>query len=138
MRSQGGGLLGNPVRVVIVDDVANVRDGLARLLERLGIAVVGVAGDGREALDVVEVMRPQVVIMDLRMPRMDGVQATREIISRHPDIAVLMLSAYGDDSLVIDALMAGASGYLLKGVRAGELVAAINSAAASPAPPPTR
>jgi DNA-binding NarL/FixJ family response regulator len=138
MTPQGGRLLGAPVRVVIVDDVADVRDGLARLLERLGIAVVGVAGDGREALDVVEVMRPQVVIMDLRMPRMDGVQATREIVSRHPDIAVLMLSAYGDDSLVIDALMAGASGYLLKGVRSGELVAAINSAAASPAPPPTR
>jgi DNA-binding NarL/FixJ family response regulator len=138
MMSHRDGLLGAPVRVVIVDDVADVRDGLARLLERLGIAVVGVAGDGREALDVVEVRRPQVVIMDLRMPRMDGVQATREITSRHPDIAVLMLSAYGDDSLVIDALMAGASGYLLKGVRASELVAAINSAAASPAPPPTR
>ncbi len=126
-----------PVRVVVVDDVADVREGLARLLSRLGVAVVGVAADGREAVEVVAVMRPQVVIMDLRMPRMDGVQATREIVARHPDIAVLMLSAYGDESLVIEALMAGASGYLLKGIRAGELANAIASAAASPAPPPS-
>ncbi|HZD70926.1 MAG TPA: response regulator transcription factor [Actinomycetes bacterium] len=127
-----------PVRVVIVDDVVDVREGLARLLGRLGIAVVGVAGDGREALEVVAVMRPQVVIMDLRMPRMDGVEATREIVARHPDIAVLMLSAYGDESLVVDALMAGAHGYLLKGVRVSELANAIVSAAASPAPPTGR
>ena len=127
-----------PVRVVIVDDVVEVRDGLARLLSRLGIEVIGVAADGLEALSVVAVMRPQVVIMDLRMPRMDGIAATREIIARHPDVAVLMLSAYGDESLVIDALMAGAQGYLLKGVPARELANAIASAAASHAPPPAR
>jgi DNA-binding NarL/FixJ family response regulator len=127
-----------PVRVVIVDDVSDVREGLARLLSRLGIAVVGVAADGREALEVVAVSRPQVVIMDLRMPRMDGVEATREILVRHPGVAVLMLSAYADESLVIDALMAGARGYLLKGVPARELASAIAGAAASPAPPPAR
>ncbi len=127
-----------PVRVVIVDDVADVRDGLARLLERLGIAVVGVAADGLEAIQVVAVMRPQVVIMDLRMPRMDGIAATREILARHPGMAVLMLSAYGDESLTIDALMAGAHGYLLKGVPARELVTAIVRAAASRVRPPAR
>jgi DNA-binding NarL/FixJ family response regulator len=136
--STGQRALLEPVRVVVVDDVADVRDGLARLLGRLGIAVVGVAGDGLEALAVVAVMRPQVVIMDLRMPRMDGIAATREILAQHPDVAVLMLSAYGDESLVIDALMAGAHGYLLKGVPARELASAIAGAAASHAPPPAR
>jgi DNA-binding NarL/FixJ family response regulator len=87
---------------------------------------------------VVALMRPQVVVMDLRMPRMDGIAATREIVARHPGVAVLMLSAYGDESLVIDALMAGAHGYLLKGVPARELVSAIAGAAASHAPPPAR
>jgi DNA-binding NarL/FixJ family response regulator len=127
-----------PVRVVIVDDVVDVREGLARLLSRLGITVVGVAADGLEALQVVALTRPQVVIMDLRMPRMDGVEATRELIVRYPGIAVLMLSAYADESLVIDALMAGACGYLLKGVPARELADAIAGAAASRAPPPAR
>ncbi|HZD73693.1 MAG TPA: response regulator transcription factor [Actinomycetota bacterium] len=124
-----------PVRVVIVDDIVDVRDGLARLLGLLGIAVVGVAADGLEALEVIAVTRPQVVIMDLRMPRMDGVEATREVLARHPGVAVLMLSAYADESLVIDALSAGACGYLLKGVPAHELANAIAGAATSPAPP---
>jgi DNA-binding NarL/FixJ family response regulator len=137
MTAEPGALVG-PVRVVIVDDVADVRDGLARLLSRLGVAVVGVAADGVEALDVIAVTRPQVVIMDLRMPRMDGVEATRRILARQPDVAVLMLSAYADESLVIDALMAGACGYLLKGVSARELASAIAGAATSHAPPPAR
>jgi DNA-binding NarL/FixJ family response regulator len=136
--TSGPDALLEPVRVVVVDDVAYVRDGLARLLSRLGIAVVGVAADGVEALDVVAVTRPQVVIMDLRMPRMDGVEATREILARHPGVAVLMLSAYADESLVIDALMAGAHGYLLKGLPARELASAIAGAAASHAPPSAR
>ncbi|HYY79242.1 MAG TPA: response regulator [Actinomycetes bacterium] len=117
------------VRVLVADDVTDVRDGLARLLGRLGITVVGVAADGREAVEQVAATRPQVVVMDLRMPRMDGVQATREIVARYPEVAVLMLSAYGDESLVIDAIMAGARGYLLKGVPASEMADAIVAAA---------
>jgi signal transduction histidine kinase len=117
------------VRVVVADDVADVREGLARLLERFGIRVVGLAADGVEAVELVAATRPQVVVMDLRMPRMDGVQATREILGRQPDVAVLMLTAYGDESLVIDALMAGARGYLLKGVPAAEMADAIGAAA---------
>jgi signal transduction histidine kinase len=113
------------VRVVVVDDVPEVRNTLAQLLDDLGLDVVGVAADGVEALEVVDATLPQVVLMDLRMPRMDGVEATRAIIAEHPEVAVLMLSAYGDESLVIDALMAGARGYLLKGAPAAELAEAV-------------
>ena len=126
------GLNGEPeplvesVRVLVVDDVPEVRNSLAQLLDELGLEVVGVAADGVEALELVAATMPQVVLMDLRMPRMDGVEATREIVARHPDVAVLMLSAYGDESLVIDALMAGARGYLLKPAPASELVEALN------------
>jgi signal transduction histidine kinase len=118
-----------PVRVLVVDDVAEIRDNLAQLLGQLGLVVVGSAADGVEAVELVATTDPQVVVMDLRMPRMDGVEATREILAKHPDVAVLMLSAYGDESLVIDALMAGARGYLLKGAPAAELADAITAAA---------
>jgi signal transduction histidine kinase len=119
-----------PVRIVVVDDAPEVRQSLAGALGQLsGIEIVGLAGDGLEAVELVEREQPDVVIMDLRMPRMDGIQATRLIASRQPDTAVLVLSAYGDESLVIEALMAGARGYLLKGTRATELAEAIVSAA---------
>jgi signal transduction histidine kinase len=123
-----------PVRVLVVDDIEQVREGLARLLGQLGgIEVVGTAGDGVEAVELVGVARPQVVIMDLRMPSMDGVEATREILARYAGVVVLMLSAYGDESLVIEALMAGARGYLLKGAAAAELADAITGAVAGEA-----
>jgi signal transduction histidine kinase len=121
--------LAESVRVLVVDDVPEVRNSLAQLLDELGLEVVGVAADGIEALELVVATMPQVVLMDLRMPRMDGVEATRQIVAKHPDVAVLMLSAYGDESLVIDALMAGARGYLLKPAPASELVEAIGGVA---------
>jgi signal transduction histidine kinase len=127
-RADDGGR--DPVRIVVVDDAAEVRQSLAGALGQLsGIEIVGLAGDGLEAIELVEREQPNVVIMDLRMPRMDGIQATRLIAGRHSDTAVLVLSAYGDESLVIEALMAGARGYLLKGTRATELAEAIVSAA---------
>jgi signal transduction histidine kinase len=125
---------GPPVRVIVVDDIEETRESLARLLERLGgIEVVGVAGDGVEAVELVGLRLPQVVVMDLRMPRMDGVEATRQIAAHYPRVIVLILSAYGDESLVIEALMAGARGYLLKGAPAAELAEAIWGAAAGQA-----
>ncbi|HZD01866.1 MAG TPA: hybrid sensor histidine kinase/response regulator [Actinomycetes bacterium] len=120
----------HPVRVVVVDDAAEVRKSLASALGQLtGISIVGLASDGLEAIELVRRERPNVVIMDLRMPQMDGIQATRHVARNHPETAVLVLSAYGDESLVIEALMAGARGYLLKGTRATELAEAIISAA---------
>jgi signal transduction histidine kinase len=125
---------GPPVRVMVVDDIEETRESLARLLERLGgIEVVGVAADGVEAVELVGLTLPQVVVMDLRMPRMDGVEATRRIAAGYPKVIVLILSAYGDESLVIEALMAGARGYLLKGASAAELADAIWGAAAGEA-----
>jgi signal transduction histidine kinase len=122
------------VRVVVVDDAPQVRRSLAGALGQLrGIEIVGLAGDGVEAVELVEREEPDVVIMDLRMPRMDGIQATRLIAGGHGDTAVLVLSAYGDESLVIEALMAGARGYLLKGTRATELADAILGAASGQA-----
>lgn len=103
------------VSVLVVDDMTEVREGMSSWLRRLpGIEVVGTAADGLEAVDAVHALNPQVVLMDLKMPRLDGVEATRRICAEHPDIAVLIFSAYGDESLVLEGLLAGARGYLLK------------------------
>ena len=129
-RGTASATLVEPIKVMLVDDYQEARDNLGRVLDRLGgIKVVGLAGDGAEALDLAEKVAPQVVLMDLRMPRMDGVEATRLLAERHPAIAVLILSAYGDEGLVIDALTAGARGYLLKGTQAPQLAEAIVGAA---------
>lgn len=114
------------VRVVVVDDHQIVRDGLVALLRALGgMEVIGTAGDGREAIHVVEADPPDVVVMDIQMPVLDGIEATRHITGRHPGARVLMLTMNEDDDTIVSALRAGASGYLLKGADAAEVHRAI-------------
>lgn len=114
------------IRVLVVDDQDIVRQGLSVILKHQeGIAVCGVARDGEEALIRVAETRPDVVLMDLNMPRLNGVQATRRIVEQYPAIRVVVLTTYDDDEWVFDAIRAGASGYLLKDCEAEEIVAAI-------------
>lgn len=117
---------GAPVRVLVVDDQRVVREGLASLLRLIsGIEVLGTAADGEEAIATVEQLRPEVVLMDLRMPRCDGVEATRRLRLSHPDVRVVVLTTYADDRSVLDALRAGARGFLTKDAGAEEIRDAI-------------
>jgi DNA-binding NarL/FixJ family response regulator len=115
------------IRVLLADDQRVVREGLATLLGLLdGVDVVGTASDGDEVLEQAGTLRPDVVLMDLRMPRCDGVEATRRLRESHPEIKVLMLTTYADDRSVIDALRAGARGYLTKDTGAEEIRRALD------------
>jgi DNA-binding NarL/FixJ family response regulator len=103
------------MRVLTADDQRVVREGLALLLGLMpDVELVGSARDGHEVLELADIMRPDIVLMDLRMPRCDGVEATRLLRARHPEIRVIVLTTYADDRSVIDALRAGARGYLTK------------------------
>ena len=118
------------IRVVVVDDHQIVRDGLVALLGNLDdVEVVGSASDGREALHVVAGTSPDVVVMDIQMPQLDGIEATRFVTGRHPGVRVVMLTMNEDDETILAALRAGASGYLLKGSGADEVQTAIRAAA---------
>jgi DNA-binding NarL/FixJ family response regulator len=126
---------GEATTVLLVDDQRLLREGLRTLLELHGdLRVIGEAGDGHAAELLVEQLRPQVVLMDLRMPRRDGVAATRRITSRWPDVRVLVLTTYDDDELVFRSIDAGASGYLLKDVGSDALAEAVRAAARGDAP----
>lgn len=117
-----------PIRVLVVDDQRLMRDGLRALLElQAGLLVVGEAGNGVEALAQVAALQPDVVLMDLRMPQLDGVAATRAIRERGPQPRVLVLTTFDDDQYVFAALKAGAAGYVLKDLPATELAAAIRT-----------
>lgn len=118
------------IRVVVVDDHQIVRDGLIALLGALdGVEVVGSAEDGRDALHVVAEAAPDVVVMDIQMPHLDGIEATRFLTGKHDDVRVVMLTMNEDDDTILSALRAGASGYLLKGSGAEEVHNAIRAAA---------
>jgi DNA-binding NarL/FixJ family response regulator len=118
------------IRVVVVDDHQIVRDGLVALLGNLhDVEVVGSATDGREALHVVAETEPDVVVMDIQMPHLDGIEATRFVTGRHTGVRVVMLTMNEDDETILAALRAGASGYLLKGSGADEVQTAIRAAA---------
>jgi DNA-binding NarL/FixJ family response regulator len=118
------------IRVLVVDDHPVVRSGLSGMLSVTeDISVVGEAGDGSEALALVESTRPDVVLMDLRMPRMDGVAATGAIVSSYPSTRVLVLTTYDTDTDILHAVEAGAAGYLLKDTPHVELLNGIRAAA---------
>ena len=117
-----GADMNQAIRVLVADDQRVVREGLATLLALVaGVEVVGAAADGDEALALAIQQRPDVVLMDLRMPRCDGVEATRLLLDHDAGIKVLVLTTYTDDRSVIDALRAGARGYLTKDAGAAEI-----------------
>jgi NarL family two-component system response regulator LiaR len=116
------------IRVLLADDHVVLREGTRELLEREGdIEVVAEAGDGEEAVRLTSQWSPDVAIMDIAMPKLNGIEATRQIKNVHPGTAVLVLSAYDDDQYVFALLEGGAAGYLLKNVRADELVRAVRA-----------
>jgi DNA-binding NarL/FixJ family response regulator len=118
-----------PVRVLVVDDQRLVREGIASLLDiQPGVEVVGTAADGREAVEQTLALSPDVVLMDVRMPGMDGVDAMAVLAKRAPGSRVVMLTTFDDEEYVVQALRAGAAGYLLKDLPAAELAEAVRLA----------
>ncbi len=117
------------MKVLIVDDQTLIRDGLVTICERLAdVEVAGAAGDGEEALRLVEEHQPDVVLMDLRMPRMDGIEATRRIREQHPHVHVVVLTTFSDEESVTAALGAGAIGYLTKDAGRDDIRRALEAA----------
>ena len=126
-----GWTVGNAVRVFLLDDHEIVRRGVKELLETEGdIEVVGEAGTAAEALARIPPTRPDVAVLDVRLPDGDGVQVCREIRSAHPEIQCLMLTSFADDEALFQAIMAGASGYVLKQIKGADVVEAVRSVAA--------
>jgi DNA-binding NarL/FixJ family response regulator len=119
-----------PVRVMVVDDQALVREGLMTLLDAApGISPVAAAADGEEAVRLAARHRPDVVLMDLRMPVLDGVQATRRIRAARPETEIVVLTTHADEASILDALRAGARGYLTKDAGIAEISRAVHAAA---------
>ncbi len=118
------------IRVLLVDDDALVADGFRALLEKEpDIEIVGIAGDGEAALGLVQQHNPDVIVMDVRMPILDGVKTTRQLRARNPQCNILLLTAYNDDEYVRDGIQAGAHGYLLKRAARTELLESIREVA---------
>ena len=126
--------MSDPVRVLIVDDDDLMRAGLRGVLSSdEGIDVVGEAGDGRDALYRARLLDPEVVLMDVRMPDLDGITATRELLAVSPDVRVVVLTTFEQDDYIFGALSAGASGFLLKRSKPEDLITAIHTVAAGEA-----
>jgi DNA-binding NarL/FixJ family response regulator len=118
--------MSDPIRLVIADDQSMIRTGLKLVVDaEEGFEVVGEASDGQEAIEVVRAARPDVVLMDIRMPRLDGLAATRELVHEIPGLRILILTTFDQDEYVYEALRAGASGFLLKVAPPEQLVEAI-------------
>jgi DNA-binding NarL/FixJ family response regulator len=119
-----------PLRIVIADDQASVREGLVLLLGGLpDIEVVGAAADGQQALDLVAEYKPDAILLDLHMPVLDGLGATRRLTAEYPGVAIVVLTTYADDSSVLDALHAGARSYLTKDADRADIARALHAAA---------
>lgn len=119
-----------PVRILIVDDHPLFCDGVQLLMESLSdMQVIGVAKNGQEALAHTESLQSDLILMDIKMPDMNGIEATRRILQIHPHIRILMLTMFEDDALIISAIRAGARGYLLKGASQAEILRAIYATA---------
>jgi DNA-binding NarL/FixJ family response regulator len=119
-----------PLRIVVADDQASVREGLVMLLDALpGIEVVGAAADGEQALALVAEHEPDAILLDLHMPVLDGIAATRRLAAEHPSVAVVVLTTYADDASVLDALHAGARSYLTKDADRADIAQALRAAA---------
>jgi DNA-binding NarL/FixJ family response regulator len=119
-----------PLRIVIADDQATVREGLVLLLGLLpDIDVVGSATNGQQALDLVAEHHPDAVLLDLHMPVLDGIETTRKLRAEHPDVAIVVLTTYSDDTSVLAALRAGARSYLTKDADRADIARALHSAA---------
>ena len=122
--------MGNKLRVLLVDDHALVRRGFRRMLEdEPSFQVVGEASDGLEAVQLAEQLRPEVIVMDCALPQINGIEASRRILAKRPEIAILMLSMHSEDTLVRQAIEAGAKGYVLKNAMDLDLVMAIKKVA---------
>lgn len=118
----------NPIRILLADDHTVMRNGLRLLLERQpNLTVVGEASDGRETVRAAESVSPDVVVMDIAMPNLNGIEAARQITAARPETAIVILSMHSDESYVIRALKAGARAYLLKDSAEGDLIAAIHA-----------
>jgi DNA-binding NarL/FixJ family response regulator len=120
-----------PLRIVVADDQRAVREALATVLDaEPGLEVVGLAADGEEAVELAQRMSPDVVMMDLGMPNVDGVSATKRLASEMPDVKVVVLTTFADDASILSALEAGASGFLTKDAGREQIALAVRSAAA--------
>ena len=118
------------IRVLLVDDQELIREGLSIILNaERDIEVIGTAADGREGVRLATALRPEVILMDIKMPRMDGIEATRQIKTILPETPVVILTTYGDDELIFAGIRAGATGYLLKDIGREQLAAAVRGAA---------
>jgi DNA-binding NarL/FixJ family response regulator len=119
-----------PLRIIVADDQASVREGLVLLLDGLpDIEVVGAAADGEQAVELVAAHQPDAILLDLHMPVLDGIGATRRLRAEHPGVAVVVLTTYADDGSVLDALQAGARSYLTKDADRVDIARALHAAA---------
>ena len=126
------------MKVMLVDDRPLIRNGIASLLSAHGHEVVGEASDGREALDIVGQVSPEIVLMDIRMPRMNGLEATRLIKAQYPDIKIVMLTVSDDENDLFEAVKSGAHGYLLKDLEASQFFEALDAISRGEAVIPAR